>query len=181
MRRNISPKGLACRLPDDGARRDGRAQDLLNAMRAGLSPDGRHYYPAFPYASYARATAKDIQDLHAYLMALPKSDARNLPHETVFPFGIRRRIGLRKIRHLSDEWVVTGNLGPVAERGRYLAEALGHCGECHTPRGSLGGPDEVAFRASRLANSTGARPKSPPILRTVSLQISIRREAAWQR
>ena len=123
------------------------AQDLLNAMRAGVSPDGRHYYPAFPYASYARASAQDILDLHAYLMTLPTSGAPNLPHETVFPFGIRRGIGLWKIPHLSDEWVVPGDLGPVAERGRYLVEALGHCGECHTPRGPLGGQDRSRWLA----------------------------------
>ena len=123
------------------------AQDLLNAMRAGVSPDGRHYYPAFPYASYARAGAQDILDLHAYLMTLPASDAPKLPHETVFPFGIRRGIGLWKILNLSNEWVVTGDLSPVAERGRYLAEALGHCGECHTPRGPLGGSDRTRWLA----------------------------------
>lgn len=121
------------------------AQDLLNAMRAGVSPDGRHYYPAFPYPSYARASSQDILDLHAYLMTLPASDAPNLPHKTVFPFGIRRGIGLWKILHLSNDWVVTGDLSPVAERGRYLVEALGHCGECHTPRGPLGGSDRTRW------------------------------------
>jgi mono/diheme cytochrome c family protein len=117
------------------------AQELANAMLRGLSPDGRHYYPAFPYTSYARVSLQDIADLHAYLQTLPASRTASPGHEVGFPFNIRRGLGLWKRRYLSDAPVVTAALSPEAARGRYLAEGLAHCGECHTPRDRFGGPD----------------------------------------
>lgn len=114
--------------------------DLANAMLAGVSPGGAHYYPAFPYASYARMAPQEIADLHAYIMTLPPSETESAPHELRFPFSIRRGIGLWKRLYLSPEPVVAVD-GETLERGRYLVEGPGHCGECHTPRNALGGPD----------------------------------------
>ncbi|WP_172295279.1 cytochrome c [Pseudoruegeria sp. HB172150] len=124
--------------PDAGIG-DWSALDLYNAMHNGVSPEGSHYYPAFPYASYIRATPEDIVSLHAFLQTLPASDAANTPHDVGFPFNIRRSLGGWKWLFLNDDWVVNADLDPVQTRGRYLAEALGHCGECHTPRNALGG------------------------------------------
>ncbi len=114
--------------------------DLANAMQAGIGPDGAHYYPAFPYTTYANAAPQDIADLHAYLMTLPESDAQSRPHDVGFPFSIRRLLGGWKFLFFGDGWVVEDVNDPQIARGRYLAEALGHCGECHTPRNILGGP-----------------------------------------
>ena len=108
-------------------------------MQRGVSPDGRHYYPVFPYASYIRAEPQDIADLHAFLQTLPPVATPDQPHEVGFPFSVRRGLGLWKWRYLDPAWVVTGDLSPEETRGRYLAEALGHCGECHTPRDRFGG------------------------------------------
>lgn len=113
--------------------------DLLNAMWHGVSPEGAHYFPAFPYTSYTRVAAEDVANLHAYLMTLPASDVPSRPHDVGFPFNIRRSLGGWKLLYLDDAWVVDGDLSPQALRGRYLAEGLGHCGECHTPRDALGG------------------------------------------
>lgn len=118
------------------------ALDLYNAMHNGVSPDGRHYYPAFPYGSYIRATPEDVVSLHAYLQTLPESDAANTPHDIGFPFNIRRSLGGWKFLFLEDGWVVDGDLTEQEQRGRYLAEALGHCGECHTSRNALGGLEQ---------------------------------------
>lgn len=115
--------------------------EVIQAVMRGLSPSGAHYYPAFPYASYRRAEIQDIADLVAYLRSLPPSDAADLPHDLPFPFGIRRAVGIWKLLYSRDGWVVEGDLTPEQERGRYLVEALAHCGECHTPRNALGGPD----------------------------------------
>jgi len=115
------------------------ALDLYNALHHGTSPRGRHYYPAFPYTTYIRMKPQDVADLHAWLMRLPPSPAASAPHDLPFPFTIRRGLGLWKRLHLSPEWIVTGDLSPEEARGRYLVEALGHCGECHTPRNALGG------------------------------------------
>ncbi len=121
------------------------ALDLANAMTRGVSPEGRHYYPAFPYASYAKATLQDIVDLRAFLATLPADPTPSAPHEVGFPFNIRLALGGWKFLFLDPSWVVTGDLAPHEERGRYLVEALGHCGECHTPRNVLGAMERTRW------------------------------------
>lgn len=113
--------------------------DLVNAMRHGTMPGGQHYFPAFPYTSYVRASVADIVDLRAYLATLPPSDIESRPHEVGFPFNIRRGLGLWKLMFQKPDWVIdTPGLPENIIRGRYLVESLGHCGECHTPRSFLG-------------------------------------------
>jgi len=114
---------------------------FLTAMQNGISPEGRHYYPAFPYTAYRLAEPQDLADLFAFLQTLPASDVESLPHDVGFPFSIRRSVGLWNILNLRDEFVVTGDLSEVETRGRYLAEALAHCSECHTPRTLIGALD----------------------------------------
>ncbi|WP_347309754.1 c-type cytochrome [Defluviimonas sp. SAOS-178_SWC] len=121
--------------------------DLANAMTRGVSPKGAHYYPVFPYASYAKASLQDIVDLRAFLATLPADPTPSAAHEVGFPYNIRRSLGGWKYLFLDENWVVTGDLTPAEERGRYLAEALGHCGECHTPRNALGGMERVRWLA----------------------------------
>ena len=114
--------------------------EFVNAMLKGVSPDGRHYYPAFPYTSYARMTIEDTVDLKAYLDSMSPVSNRVADHELDFPWNFRRGIGLWKRRYLDPSPVLdTGSLDAVAERGRYLAEGPGHCAECHTPRDEFGG------------------------------------------
>jgi len=114
-------------------------RDFLNAVMRGVSPDGRHYYPAFPYGSYARARVADLQDLWAYLQTLPADATPSRAHEVGFPFSVRRALGAWKWLYQRDDWVMRGDLTPELTRGRYLVEALGHCAECHTSRTRLGG------------------------------------------
>ena len=121
--------------------------DLDTAMRHGTSPEGRHYFPAFPYTSYAHATHEDVSDLWAFLRTLPPSDRANEPHDVRFPFNLRLLVGGWKLLNQSAAWVVPGDLTPEETRGRYLVEGLGHCGECHTPRGVLGGRDLTRWLA----------------------------------
>ncbi len=121
--------------------------DLANALKMGTSPEGYHYFPAFPYTTYARASLQDIADLHAFLQTLPADATPSLPHEVGFPFSIRRALGGWKMLFFSPDWVLAGDLDPKVERGRYLVEALGHCGECHTPRNALGGLDKSSWLA----------------------------------
>lgn len=118
---------------------------LAHAIQAGVSPDGRHYYPAFPYTGYARTTEQDIADLIAYLRSLPADATPSQPNELGFPFSIRRSVGVWKLLYSNENWVLEGDLDAVHERGRYLVEALGHCAECHTPRTVLGGLDRSAW------------------------------------
>ena len=112
--------------------------DFVNAMKFGTSPNGTHYYPAFPYTSYTRMNVTDIIDLKAFMDTLPASNYRPKAHKVGFPFNIRRSLGIWKLLNMSDDWVVGVN-DPKAIRGRELVEGVGHCAECHTPRDALGG------------------------------------------
>ncbi len=123
------------------------SEDLANALLHGTSPDGQHYYPAFPYGTYMHMTTQDVVDLKAFLDGLPPSDEASAPHEVSFPFTIRRGIGLWKLANLSPDWVLQDANTPELERGRYLVEALGHCAECHTPRNVTGGLDRSRWLA----------------------------------
>ena len=126
---------------------DWSLEHFASAVRAGVSPDGRHYYPAFPYASYAGMTDQDVVDRWTFMQTLPADATPSAPHEIGFPFNIRRAVGVWKSLFLSDEWVVADVPSPEIERGRYLVEVLAHCGECHTPRNALGGLDRTAWMA----------------------------------
>jgi len=117
--------------------------DLANAMMKGVSPDGQHYYPAFPYTSYSRIEIADVVDLHAFLATLPASSATNLSHDLPLPFRIRRALGLWKLLYLNDRPIA--EVPPELARGQYLVESLGHCGECHTPRNAIGGMNTAAW------------------------------------
>jgi mono/diheme cytochrome c family protein len=119
--------------------------DLANAITRGVSPEGTHYYPALPYASYVKMELQDVADLYAFLKTLPADPTPSQPHELGFPFSIRDTIGGWKLLFLRDDWALPGNLTPTATRGRYIAEALAHCGECHTPRNLLGGMDTARW------------------------------------
>jgi len=114
--------------------------DLVNAMQAGVSPSGQHYYPAFPYTTYAHAKVEDIRDLMAYLKTLEPIAGKAPGHRLGFPFNIRRSIGLWKLLYL-DATALANDPTQSAEwnRGRYLTEAFGHCAECHSARNLIGG------------------------------------------
>lgn len=115
--------------------------DFMNAVMRGVSPDGRHYYPAFPFTSYARMRPEDVADLFAFMSTLPAVEGDAPRHQLAFPFNVRRGIGLWKRLHLSDEPVVAlaADASEAARAGQYLVEGPGHCGECHTPRWVSGG------------------------------------------
>jgi len=124
---------------------DWTVQDLGNALLRGVSPEGQHYYPAFPYTSYARMTDRQVADLWAYMTTLPVDDTASLPHDIGFPFNIRRSLGLWKPLYLRPQWVLANAPDAQVDRGRMLVEALGHCAECHTPRDQLGGLQRDAW------------------------------------
>jgi mono/diheme cytochrome c family protein len=113
--------------------------DFVNAMQRGVSPDGRHYYPSFPYTSYARMPVEDVMDLKAFMDTLPPVPGRIAPHSLGFPWSIRRGIGAWKRRYLDIESIVPAASPTLVERGRQLVVGAGHCGECHTPRDRFGG------------------------------------------
>ncbi len=125
--------------PSDGIGGWSEAQ-FVTAMTKGTSPDGRHYYPAFPYASYTHMRFEDLRDLFAFLKTLPAVQGTVRGHDLPFPFNIRRAVGGWKLLFL-DDTPFRGDPGKSAEwnRGAYLVNGPGHCAECHSPRNALGG------------------------------------------
>ena len=112
--------------------------DFLRALKAGLAPDRSFYYPSFPYPAYAGMSRDDVLALKAYLFSLAPVARPNRDHE--LPWYLRWRAGLWLWRTLYfDSSPVDTHDDPELARGAYLAEALAHCGECHTPRNPLGG------------------------------------------
>jgi mono/diheme cytochrome c family protein len=123
-------------------------EDFIRALREGVGPDGTGYFPAFPYTSYTHMSDADLRDLKAYLDAQPASAQENRPHDLPAPFGWRFLLPVWQALFLEE-----GELPPEDgrdaswHRGRYLVQALGHCGECHTPRNMLGAMEEDGFLA----------------------------------
>jgi len=134
------------------------AVDLVNAMRFGTSPEGDHYYPAFPYGSYQYVSLQDIVDLKVYLDTLPEDATPSKAHDVGFPFNIRQTLGVWKLMAgLPEE-----PLNPE-DRGEYLVEGLGHCHECHTPRSALGVLDKSkAFAGAAVPSGKGRVPNITP-------------------
>jgi mono/diheme cytochrome c family protein len=130
---NISPDAT------DGIGRWSEAE-FVNAVLRGVSPGGSHYYPAFPYTSYAHARVDDVRDLFAYLKTLPPVTGRPGDHDLTFPFNIRRNIGIWKLLFFDGRpFTPDASRSEQWNRGAYLVNALGHCAECHSPRNMLGG------------------------------------------
>ncbi|MES2751422.1 MAG: c-type cytochrome [Pseudomonadota bacterium] len=114
--------------------------DFVTAMKKGTSPAGAHYFPAFPYGSYQKATTQDVRDLFAYIKTLPPLSGRIRDHDLEFPFNIRRLVGGWKFLFVDDKpFVADPKQTAEWNRGAYLVNGLGHCAECHSPRNFLGG------------------------------------------
>lgn len=149
--------------------------DFMRAMREGLDPQGRHYYPSFPYAAYTKLGDGDLKALWAYLRTQAPVKQANREHE--LRWFMRNRAAV-------FAWKNT-NFRPGAfrpdpskdaewNRGAYLVRAATHCGECHTPRGALGGPKtDQELSGSRGEVEGGTVPNITPDKKTGIGQWSI--------
>jgi mono/diheme cytochrome c family protein len=126
---------------------------FTRALREGVSRDGSHLFPTFPYFAYTRLTDADIADLYAYLMTRQPVTARAPKTTLPFPLSIRALQGGWKILFFrggryqpnpakSAEW----------NRGAYVAESLSDCTGCHTPRNALGGEERRRAYAGSLVD-----------------------------
>jgi len=109
------------------------------ALHAGIRADGQFLYPAMPFDAYAKIADDDLKALWAYFWTLPPVKQQNRGNELSFPFNIRdSMLAWRWL--FFDEGVLKPDpaKGVQWNRGAYLVEALGHCGDCHTPRNSMG-------------------------------------------
>ena len=127
-------------------------QDFLNAVQRGIRRDGARLYPAMPFTSYTYMTDADALAIKAYLFSLPAVHAEQSPEhfcvsvqsaldDDILVVAVQRRHALSSpTPRESAEW----------NRGAYIAEALAHCGECHTPR-------NFAFALDNRKKFAGAR------------------------
>ena len=133
-------------------------KDFYGAVKLGQSPQGKHYFPAFPYTAYSRMTDQDIADLWAFWQTLPSVDTPTKPHEIRFPFNIRRNLGIWKKLYTPEEFVDQTN-----DRATYVVEALAHCAECHTPRDVIGGLKSSRWmRGAKNPSGKGSIPSIHP-------------------
>lgn len=144
--------------------------DFVNAMQKGISPAGRHYYPSFPYTSYAKMRTEDVMDLKAYIDTLPAVAGQPEGHTLGFPWTVRRGIGLWKRLYLDDSPILAvESSDPAVVRGQELVEGAGHCGECHTARDGFGGLLADRWLAGAPAAEGGGRvPNITPAAKTLS-------------
>lgn len=115
------------------------ADDFYRALTQGKARDGRHLYPAMPYTAYRGITREDSDALYAYLMTRPPAHRQNPANDLSFPYNLRFGVAFWNWLYLGgDAKSASSGSSPAWQRGRYLVDVLGHCGECHTPRGRLG-------------------------------------------
>jgi len=134
--------------------------EFVNAFWEGTSPDGAHYYPAFPYTSYTGASRDDLLAIKAYLFSLEPVSKQSPDHDLAWYMSTRLAAGGWKAVNFD-----AGRFEPDPardeqwNRGAYLVRHLGHCGECHTPRSVTGVPDHDR----EFAGSTFGGEKIPNI------------------
>lgn len=117
-------------------------EDFIRAMREGVSADGTHLYPVFPYPSFARVKEEDLQAIWTFISRIPPVQSPAPENDLEFPYKYRTLLGLWKWRHLDDAPFAPDNAKSDAfNRGAYLVQGLAHCGSCHSPRTMLGAED----------------------------------------
>ncbi len=130
--------------------------DFARAMREGLSPEGEHYFPIFPYPSFSGLTDQDLVDMLAYLRARPATRRENRPPDAPFPFSWRGTVaGWKLVNFMPKRFDDAPDESDTWRRGRYLVEAAAHCGECHTPRTLTGGLDDSMALAGSIEGPEG--------------------------
>ena len=115
------------------------------AMHEGVDRSGRHLYPAFPYDHFTRVTDEDIDTLYVFLMTREPVAFEPPDHELAFPFNVRMLLAGWKLLFLeTGRFVPDESRDDEWNRGAYLAEGLGHCSACHTPRNAFGALETAA-------------------------------------
>lgn len=130
--------------------------DFVRAMREGLSPEGEHYFPTFPYPSFSGLTDDDLADMFAYLRSRSAVRRENRAPDAPFPFSWRGSVaGWKLVNFTPKHFDDAPEQSASWRRGRYLVEAAAHCGECHTPRSLTGGLDGSMALAGSVEGPEG--------------------------
>ena len=131
--------------------------DFLNAVHKGIAADGTRLYPAFPYAAYTMMTDSDALAIKAFLFSLPAVHAPTPPNTFAFPFNQRWLMAFWSAFFNADKrFMPNPAQSPEWNRGAYLAEAMAHCGDCHTPRNLMQALDNRRKFAGAVASGWNA-------------------------
>jgi mono/diheme cytochrome c family protein len=134
---NITPD------PDTGIGRWSE-EDFRRAMQEGVRRDGANLYPVFPYDHFTHVTADDIRAIYAFLMTRDPVAATPPQNRLTFPANVRSTMAAWKAMYFRPgEFRADPARSAEWNRGAYLAQGLGHCGACHTPRNKLGAEVEA--------------------------------------
>lgn len=116
-------------------------EDFYRAMHEGRGPDGRRYYPAFPYPWYTKLSADDVRAIKAYLDVLPAVRQENRDPDLPWPLSIREGMAIWNALYFREgQYRTDATKSAEWNRGAYLVEGPGHCGACHTPKNWAGAP-----------------------------------------
>lgn len=133
--------------------------DFKRAMVEGRSPDGRAYWPAFPYEHFTHLDDPALADLWAWLRVQPPVARRDEPHEPKKGLNTQAAVHLWRLFAFRKGPLPPDEDHPDLSRGAWLAEGPGHCGGCHTPRNGVGVPIQ---RRALAGNHDPAAPNITP-------------------
>jgi mono/diheme cytochrome c family protein len=126
--------------------------DFYRALHEGKGWHGEYLYPAFPYPWFTKVTREDVKAIKAYLDTVKPVDQKSRQDKLIFPFDIRLGVAGWDAAFLkAGEFKPDPAKSKEWNRGAYLVEGLGHCGDCHTPKGPAQEPiDSKAFSGGSL-------------------------------
>ena len=137
-------------------------KDFYRAMHEGVGRGGKRLYPAFPYPWFTKVDANDVRAIKAYLDTLPRVRQKNKSPKLPWPFSVREvMIGWNVVNFHEGTFRADSNKSAQWNRGAYLVEGLGHCGECHSPKNKMGAAKtgdqlEGGFAENWYASNLGA-------------------------
>jgi mono/diheme cytochrome c family protein len=135
-------------------------EEFVAAFWEGVSPEGEHYFPAFPYPSYTGVSREDLLAIKAYLFSLGPVSKQSPAHDLAWYMSSRIAAGAWKaVNFESTRYRPDETRDAQWNRGAYLVRHLGHCGECHTPRSATG----VLQAGAEMAGSKLGEEKIPNI------------------
>ena len=114
-------------------------EQFIRVFHAGIRSDGEYLYPVMPFPWYTKVSDDDVLAIKAYLFSLPPTHAPRPPLEISFPFNVRTGLAVWDAAFLkAGRFKPDPTKSDEINRGAYIVEGLGHCGECHDSRNMLG-------------------------------------------
>lgn len=131
-------------------------EEIIAGIRLGRRPNGERLLPVHPYPVFNGMAEGDLRALVAYLRTLPPVKRPNQPKQITVPLFESVFLPAWLAAFAPRETPPPAAPTSGAARGEYLVKAVGHCGECHTPRTRTMAPDASRFLAGTANGPEGA-------------------------